>query len=274
MNEGALTKVPAVTLGFWIIKIAATTLGETGGDTVTMTWLHANQNAHSDGYLIGTGIFLAVLVALVVWQTLAPRIHPFLYWATIVGSTTAGTAMADFADRSLGVGYTGGSTILFICLMATLALWYWSLGYISVATVNTPKVEFFYWAAITFSQTLGTALGDWLADTGGFGYEGSALGVRGGARGARRALLLDQHFARIPVLGGLHPNTPARRHRRRPARQAGEPWRSAPEPAARLGPAGALHLRLHHRVAAARGPASRRSAGDPLARAERAKPGR
>ena len=175
MDKEVFTKVPAVTLGFWIIKIAATTLGETGGDTVTMTWLHANQNAHSSGYLIGTGIFLAILGALVVWQTLAPRFHPFLYWATIVASTTAGTAMADFADRSLGVGYTGGSTILFICLMATLGVWYWSLGSISVATVNTPKVEFFYWAAITFSQTLGTALGDWLADTGGFGYEGGAL---------------------------------------------------------------------------------------------------
>ncbi len=175
MDKEILTKVPAVTLGFWIIKIAATTLGETGGDTVTMTWLHANQNAHSDGYLIGTGIFLALLAVLVVWQTLASKFHPFLYWATIVASTTAGTAMADFADRSLGIGYTGGSTILFVCLMATLGLWYWSLGSISVATVNTPKVEAFYWAAITLSQTLGTALGDWLADTGGFGYEGGAL---------------------------------------------------------------------------------------------------
>ena len=169
------TKVPEVTLIFWIIKIAATTLGETGGDTVTMTWLHANQNAHNGGYLIGTGIFLTLLVALVVWQTLAPRFHPFLYWATIVASTTFGTAMADFADRSLGIGYTGGSTLLFALLMTTLLLWYWSLGSISVATVNTPKVEAFYWAAITFSQTLGTALGDWLADTGGLGYEGGAL---------------------------------------------------------------------------------------------------
>jgi len=169
------TKVPEVTLIFWIIKIAATTLGETGGDTVTMTWLHANQNAHSHGYLIGTGIFLTLLAVLVVWQTLAPKFHPFLYWATIVASTTAGTTMADFADRSLGIGYTGGSTLLFLCLMSTLALWYWSQGSISVQTVNTPKVETFYWVAITFSQTLGTALGDWAADTGGLGYGDGSL---------------------------------------------------------------------------------------------------
>jgi uncharacterized membrane-anchored protein len=167
MNERALTKVPEVTLIFWVIKIAATTLGETGGDTVSMTlnW----------GYLIGTALFLTVLVGLVVWQTAAKKFHPFLYWATIVASTTAGTTMADFADRSLGIGYTGGSSILFVSLMAVLALWYWSQGSISVETVSTPKVEAFYWAAITLSQTLGTALGDWLADTGGFGYEGGAL---------------------------------------------------------------------------------------------------
>jgi uncharacterized membrane-anchored protein len=167
MDEKTLTKVPEVTLIFWIIKIAATTLGETGGDTVSMTlnW----------GYVVGTAIFLTVLAVLVVWQTLAKKFHPFLYWATIIASTTAGTTMADFADRSLGIGYTGGSTILFVCLMAVLALWYWSLGSISVETVKTPKVEAYYWAAITLSQTLGTALGDWLADTGGLGYEGGAL---------------------------------------------------------------------------------------------------
>jgi len=167
MNEKTLTKVPEVTLVFWIIKIAATTLGETGGDTVSMT-LHW-------GYLAGTALFLTLLAALVVWQIAADKFHPFLYWATIIASTTAGTTMADFADRSLGIGYTGGSTILFLSLMAVLALWYWSLGSISVETVKTPKVEVFYWTAITLSQTLGTALGDWLADTGGFGYEGGAL---------------------------------------------------------------------------------------------------
>jgi uncharacterized membrane-anchored protein len=159
--------VPEVTLVFWIIKIAATTLGETGGDSVTMTlkW----------GYLVGTAIFLSVLVVLVIWQIVAEKFHPFLYWATIVASTTFGTTMADLADRSLGIGYTGGSTLLFFCLMAILGLWYWSQGTISVNTVSSPKVEAFYWAAITFSQTLGTALGDWMADTGGLGYEGGAL---------------------------------------------------------------------------------------------------
>ncbi len=167
MDEKTLTKVPEVTLVFWIIKIAATTLGETCGDSVTMT-LHW-------GYLDGTAIFLALLVVLVIWQTIADKFHPFLYWATIVASTTFGTTMADFADRSLGIGYTGGSSLLFAGLMVVLAIWYWSLGSISVETVNTPKVEAFYWAAITLSQTLGTALGDWLADTGGLGYEGGAL---------------------------------------------------------------------------------------------------
>jgi uncharacterized membrane-anchored protein len=163
----SLSKVPEVTLVFWIIKIAATTLGETGGDSVTMTlnW----------GYLVGTAIFLSLLVVLVIWQIAAVKFYPSLYWATIVASTTFGTTMADFADRSLGIGYTGGSTLLFVCLITVLGLWYWSHGTVSVDTVSTPKVEAFYWAAITFSQTLGTALGDWLADTGGLGYEGGAL---------------------------------------------------------------------------------------------------
>jgi uncharacterized membrane-anchored protein len=162
-----LSKVPEVTLVFWIVKIAATTLGETGGDSVTMTlgW----------GYLAGTALFLGVLVALVIAQILTRKFQPVLYWATIVASTTFGTTMADFADRSLGVGYTGGSSLLFVCLMAVLGLWYWSQGTVSVNTVSTPKVEAFYWATITLSQTLGTALGDWLADTGGFGYIGGAL---------------------------------------------------------------------------------------------------
>lgn len=162
-----LNKVPEVTLVFWIIKVAATTLGETGGDTVTMTlnW----------GYLAGTALFLAALIALVAFQIAAKKFHPFLYWATIIASTTFGTTMADFADRSLGIGYTGGSALLLACLLAVLALWYWSEGSIDVGTVSTPKVEAFYWAAITFSQTLGTALGDWTADTGGLGYGGGAL---------------------------------------------------------------------------------------------------
>src|SRR5271156_5466737 len=165
--KDTLNKVPEVTLVFWIIKIAATTLGETGGDSVTMTF--------NWGYLAGTILFFGFLVVLVIAQILAKKFNPFLYWATIVASTTFGTTMADFADRSLGIGYTGGSSLLFVCLVAVLALWYWSEGTISVNTVSTPKVEAFYWAAITFSQTLGTALGDWIADTGGLGYEGGAL---------------------------------------------------------------------------------------------------
>ncbi len=167
LRREALSKVPEVTLSFWIIKVAATTLGETGGDSVTMTlnW----------GYLVGTAVFVGLLFVLVAAQILAKRFHPFLYWATIVASTTFGTTMADFADRSLGIGYTGGSTLLFCCLMVVLGLWYRSEGTISVDTVSSPKVEAFYWAAITFSQTLGTALGDWMADTGGLGYEGGAL---------------------------------------------------------------------------------------------------
>lgn len=160
------SKVPAVTLGFWLIKILATTLGETGGDTVSMTM--------NLGYLVGTAIFLTVLVALVWWQVAATRFHPFLYWATIIASTTAGTTMADFATRSLGIGYTGGSALLLGCVLTSLIVWHRSLGSISVDTVREPKAELFYWITITFSQTLGTALGDWTADTGNLGYIGAA----------------------------------------------------------------------------------------------------
>jgi uncharacterized membrane-anchored protein len=170
----ALTKVPAVTLGFWVIKILATTLGETGGDAVTMTIFHADT-LKNWGYLIGVALFGGALVALVAAQIFARRFHASLYWATIVASTTFGTTLADFADRSLGIGYTGGSLLLLGCLLTTLGIWRWSQGTVSVSTVSTPKVEAFYWATITFSQTLGTALGDWLADTRGFGYEGGAL---------------------------------------------------------------------------------------------------
>ncbi len=167
LKHEALSKVPAVTISFWLIKIAATTLGETGGDSVTMTldW----------GYLAGTALFLGLLVVLVAAQIIAKKFHPVLYWTTIVASTTFGTTMADFADRSLGIGYTGGSALLLACLIAVLCLWFWSEGTISVNTVATPRVEAFYWTAITFSQTLGTALGDWAADTGGLGYGGGAL---------------------------------------------------------------------------------------------------
>ncbi len=186
--ERAASKVPEVTLGFWIIKILATTLGETGGDTVTMTlnW----------GYLAGTALFLSLLVVFIILQIAAKKFHPSLYWATIIASTTAGTTMADFADRSLGIGYAGGSLLLLTCVLTTLAAWYWSLGTISVATVNTPKVEAFYWIAITFSQTLGTALGDWMADDTGLGYDGGAL-VFGAGLAVLAALYFTTRVSRV-----------------------------------------------------------------------------
>src|SRR5215467_14810069 len=159
-----LSKVPAVTLGFWIIKIAATTLGETGGDAVSMSL--------GLGYLAGTAIFAAAFAIAVAIQIRAERFHPFLYWFTIIATTTVGTTLADFADRSLGIGYAGGSTLLFALLLASLALWHRTLGSVSVDTVSSPKAEMFYWVTIMFSQTLGTALGDWTADSAGLGYRG------------------------------------------------------------------------------------------------------
>ncbi|HET7708846.1 MAG TPA: hypothetical protein VFK50_04835 [Sphingomicrobium sp.] len=159
-------KVPAVTFGFWIIKILATTLGETGGDTVSMSlnW----------GYLVGTAIFLGLLLVLVYFQIAAKRFHPFLYWATIIASTTAGTTMADFATRSMGIGYAGGSTLLLALVLLSLWVWHRALGSVSVQTVHEPRAESYYWLTITMSQTLGTALGDWIADSGP-GYSGAAL---------------------------------------------------------------------------------------------------
>ncbi|MES3152817.1 COG4705 family protein [Sphingomonas faeni] len=166
-DREALAKVPAVTLIFWIIKVLATTLGETAGDTVSMSM--------NLGYLAATAIFVAILVLLVWRQIAATRYRPFLYWATIIASTTAGTTLADFATRSLGIGYAGGSLLLFACVAASLWLWHRMLGSVSVATVHEPRAELFYWITITFSQTLGTALGDWTADTGGLGYGGAAI---------------------------------------------------------------------------------------------------
>ncbi|HEY8100180.1 MAG TPA: hypothetical protein VIF82_05465 [Burkholderiaceae bacterium] len=165
--EQGLSKVPQVTLLFWIIKIAATTLGETAGDAVSMSM--------NLGYLIGTGIFATIFFIAVWAQIKAKKFHPFLYWLTIIATTTVGTTMADFADRSLGIGYTGGSTLLFVLLMGSLAIWHKTLGSVSVDTVNSPKAEMFYWVTIMFSQTLGTALGDWTADTAGLGYSGGAI---------------------------------------------------------------------------------------------------
>ena len=176
-----LSKVPAVTLGFWIIKILATTLGETGGDSVTMTWL-GETTAHPVpyGYLIGTAIFGLALMLLVAAQIKAHRFNAWLYWATIIASTTCGTTLADFADRSLGIGYPGGSLLLLACVLGSLFVWYKAVGTVDVNTVASPREETFYWVTITFSQTLGTALGDWSADAAsdggwGLGYSGAAL---------------------------------------------------------------------------------------------------
>jgi uncharacterized membrane-anchored protein len=178
MDEGKsdlVAKVPQVTLLFWIIKILATTLGETGGDAVTMSWLgETTAEATGAGYLIGTAIFGVVFVAAVLVQIRAKKFHPLLYWLTIVATTTVGTTLADYCTRSLGIGYTGGSTILLLFVIASLLIWRWSTGSISIETVNTPKIEVFYWMTIMFSQTLGTALGDWVADTNGMGYLGAA----------------------------------------------------------------------------------------------------
>ena len=170
-----IAKVPQVTLLFWIIKILATTLGETGGDAVTMSWLgETTSAANGSGYLIGTAIFGVIFIAAVLVQIKAAKFHPFLYWVTIVATTTVGTTLADYCTRSLGIGYTGGSTILLILVIASLLIWRWSTGSISIDTVGTPKVELFYWVTIMFSQTLGTALGDWVADTNEMGYVGAA----------------------------------------------------------------------------------------------------
>jgi uncharacterized membrane-anchored protein len=174
----ALTKVPAVTLGFWIIKILATTLGETGGDSVSMSWLGettADAGASGlNGYLVGTLIFGLLLVILVWAQVQARRFNPWLYWATIVASTTAGTTLADFATRSLGMGYPGGSLLLLAAVLASLFAWHRATGTIAVQSIVSPREELFYWVTITFSQTLGTALGDWIADSS-LGYSGGAM---------------------------------------------------------------------------------------------------
>jgi len=179
-NRELAAKVPQVTLLFWIIKILATTLGETGGDAVTMSWLgETTPDGNGLGYLIGTGIFGAIFVASVFVQIKAKKFQPFLYWFTIVATTTVGTTLADYCTRSIGIGYTGGSAILLTCVVASLVIWRRSTGSISIDTVNTPKVEVFYWVTIMFSQTLGTALGDWVSDTVEMGYLGAA-GIFGG----------------------------------------------------------------------------------------------
>jgi uncharacterized membrane-anchored protein len=166
-TERTLSKVPEVTLVFWIMKIAATTLGETGGDAVSMSM--------KLGYLVGTAIFTAIFLVAVASQIKAKGYHPLLYWTTIIATTTVGTTLADYADRSIGIGYAGGASLLFVLLMASLITWYRSLGTVSADTISSPKAEMFYWVTIMFSQTLGTALGDWTADTAGLGYGGGAM---------------------------------------------------------------------------------------------------
>ena len=208
-----VAKVPQVTLLFWIIKILATTLGETGGDAVTMSWLgETTAEANGSGYLIGTAIFGVIFFVAVFVQIRAKNFHPFLYWLTIVATTTVGTTLADYCTRSLGIGYTGGSAILLVLVIASLVIWRWSTGSISIDTVNTPKVEIFYWLTIMFSQTLGTALGDWVADTNGMGYVGAAA-VFGGlllltailyyATSISRALLFWSAFILTRPLGAV-----------------------------------------------------------------------
>jgi uncharacterized membrane-anchored protein len=195
--EAIAVKVPQVTLGFWILKILATTLGETGGDAVTMSWLgETTSGAKGTGYLIGTGIFGLIFIVAVLVQIWARKFHPFLYWLTIVATTTVGTTLADYCTRSLGIGYTGGSTILLICVIASLLIWRWSTGSISIETVSTPKVEIFYWVTIMFSQTLGTALGDWVADTNEIGYVGAAA-VFGGLLLLTALLYYLTSFSRV-----------------------------------------------------------------------------
>jgi uncharacterized membrane-anchored protein len=166
-KQDVLSKVPEVTLVFWIIKILATTLGETGGDAVSMSM--------NLGYLVGTGIFAALFLVAVFLQISAKKFHPFIYWTTIIATTTVGTTLADFADRSLGIGYAGGTTILLILLMSSLFIWHRTMGSVAVDTVSSPKSEMFYWVTTMFSQTLGTALGDWTADTQGLGYGGGIV---------------------------------------------------------------------------------------------------
>jgi uncharacterized membrane-anchored protein len=172
IDNNGLSKVAAVTFTFWIIKILCTTLGETGGDAVTMSM--------NLGYLVGTLIFAAIFLIAVIAQVLSKKFHPFLYWFTIIATTTVGTTMADLADRSEGLGYAWGSALLLTLVLLSLGVWYWSAGTVSVSTVSSPRIEIFYWVTIMFSQTLGTALGDWAADDAGLGYLGG-VAVFGGA---------------------------------------------------------------------------------------------
>jgi uncharacterized membrane-anchored protein len=189
-TEEIFSKVPEVTLVFWIIKILATTLGETGGDAVSMSM--------NLGYLVSTVIFAVVFVVAVAVQIAGKKFHPVIYWLTIVATTTVGTTLADYADRSLGIGYAGGSTLLLTLLLLSLLTWRLTLGTVAVNSVSTPKAEMFYWVTIMFSQTLGTALGDWMSDDAGLGYVGSA-GVFGGALALLAALYFATNISRTAL---------------------------------------------------------------------------
>lgn len=188
--QNAAIKVPAVTFVFWLLKIAATTLGETGGDSVSMSL--------NLGYLVGTLIFAVIFIAAVAAQIKADKFNPALYWLTIVATTTVGTTLADFADRSLGIGYEGGSSLLLVLLLASFATWYKVMGSVSIDSINSPKAEAFYWVTIMFSQTLGTALGDWMADDAGLGYLGS-IGVFGGALAVLAVLYFTTSVSRTAL---------------------------------------------------------------------------
>ncbi len=243
------SKVPEVTLVFWIIKILATTLGETGGDAVSMSM--------DLGYAVSSLIFGGIFVVAVVAQISAKKFHPFLYWLVVIATTTAGTTMADLADRSLGVGYPGGALLLFVLLMASLAVWYWSAGSISVNTVSTPEIETFYWVSILFSQTLGTALGDWMADTNGPRLRRWRAGILRRPRADCGGLFLYRHLENPAVLGRLHPDATARRHAGGPSRQAAGQRRSGVQPVLRIrDPCG-----RHHCVCGIAPPARRYAPG-------------
>jgi uncharacterized membrane-anchored protein len=189
-DEKLFSKVPEVTFVFWLIKIAATTLGETGGDAVSMSM--------NLGYLLSTAIFAVLFFIFVFAQIKAARFHPFLYWATILATTTVGTTLADFSDRSLGIGYAGGSSLLLVLLITSLGVWYWTLGSVSINTVSSPKTEMFYWVTIMFSQTLGTALGDWTSDTEGFGFLNS-IALFGGLLAVIAALYFFTKISRTAL---------------------------------------------------------------------------
>ena len=245
-SGGTLSKVPEITLGFWVIKVLATTLGETGGDAVTMSM--------NLGYVIGSSIFIGIFVAVVVAQISAKAFHPFLYWVTIVATTNLGTTMADFADRSLGIGYSGGSSILFTGLIASFAVWRWSEG-----SVATPRVEMFYWVAILFSQTLGTALGGWMADTNRARLRGRCSRLRRRSGGCHRRIFFHENLTHLAILGGVHSNATAWCNARGPAGQTARSRRAGDQSLCRLKHSRRMYYRSHPHPSATGGCASGRT---------------